>query len=85
MMEEIIWSNILDERYECKVSRNSHYSGQLTIFDNQLKKFLYDEEVRLSFGATFGPDALDVNEWQDKIIEIVDGVPDASVIEDWTK
>ena len=43
------------------------------MFDNQEKKYLYDEEVRLSYGATFGPDAVDVVEWQDKVVEIVDG------------
>jgi hypothetical protein len=83
-MEELVWSNTLDERYECKVSRNSYYSGQLKIFDTQLKKYLYDEEVRLSYGASFGPDALDVEDWMNKIEEIVDDVPDVSVIEDWT-
>jgi hypothetical protein len=71
--KKIIWTSILDERYECKVVRNSHYSGQLRVFDNREKKYLCDEEVRLSYGATFGPDAVDVVEWQDKILEIVDG------------
>jgi hypothetical protein len=73
MTEEIIWNATLDERYECKVLRNSYYSGQLQVFDNQQKKSLYDEEVRLSFGATFGPDVLDVVEWQNKVMEIVNG------------
>jgi hypothetical protein len=74
MNEQIIWTATLDDRYECKVTRNSHYSGQLKVFDNQEKKYLYDEEVRLSYGATFGPDAVDVVEWQDKVVEIVDGL-----------
>ena len=73
MNEQIIWTATLDDRYECNVTRNSHYSGQLKVFDNQEKKYLYDEEVRLSYGATFGPDAVDVVEWQDKVVEIVDG------------
>ena len=71
-MEKPIWTATLDEWYECKVVRNSHYSGQLQVFDNQENKSLYDEEVRLSYGATFGPDALDVVEWQNKVMEIVD-------------
>jgi len=74
LMEKPIWTATLDERYECNVTRNSHYSGQLKVFDNQEKKYLYDEEVRLSYGATFGPDAIDVVEWQDKVVEIVDGL-----------
>jgi hypothetical protein len=74
MNQQIIWNATLDERYECKVVRNSQYSGQLQVFDNQDKKYLYDEEVRFSYGASFGPDAQDVLEWQDKVIEIVDGL-----------
>ena len=71
-MTETIWTATLDERYECEVTRNSHYSGQLKVFDNQEKKYLYDEEVRLSFGATFGPDVDDVVKWQNIIMGMVD-------------
>jgi hypothetical protein len=85
MTEEIIWSNVLNNRYDCKVVRNSGYTGQLTVYDNELKHYLYSEEVRLSYGAAFGPDALDLNEWMNMIEKVVDGVPDVSVIEDWQK
>jgi hypothetical protein len=37
----------------------------------------------LTYGAVFGPDAIDVSEWMGMIERAVDGVPDASVIEDW--
>lgn len=74
-MTEIIWENTLDQRYKCTVTRNSQYLGQLKILDEELNKVLCDEEVRLSYGATFGPDVDDVNLWQDRIIEIVDNVP----------
>ena len=84
MTEQIIWSNILDGRYDCKVVRNwSEHSGQLTIYDNQLNRYLLSKEVRLTYGAVFGPDAIDVSEWMGMIERAVDGVPDASVIEDW--
>lgn len=72
-MTDTIWENTLDERYKCSVTRNSQYSGQLKIFDTELNKVLCDEEVNLSYGAAFGPDVDDVREWQDRIIEIVDG------------
>ena len=75
LMTNIIWENTLDERYMCSVTRNSQYSGQLKIFDTKLNKVLCDEEVRLSYGAAFGPDVADVNLWEERIIEIVDGVP----------
>lgn len=42
------------------------------MFDNETKKFLYDEEVRLSFGALYGPDEFDVSEWQTIIESLVD-------------
>jgi hypothetical protein len=61
----------------------SEHSGQLTIYDNQLNRYLLSKEVRLAYGATFGPDALDINEWMNMIEKVVDGVPDVSVIEDW--
>ena len=83
MTEQIIWSNILDRRYDCKVVRSSQHFGQLTIYDNELSHYLYSEEVRLSFGAPFGPDVLDVNEWMNTIEKVVDGVPNVSVLEDW--
>ena len=72
MTEELVWEAELDGRYKCKVIRNSLYSGQLIVFDNETKKFLYDEEVRLSFGAAYGPDELDVSEWQTIIERLVD-------------
>ena len=72
-MTETIWENTLDQRYKCTVTRNSQYSGQLKIFDEDLQKVLCDEEVRLSYSATFGPDVDDVRDWEDRIIKIVDG------------
>jgi hypothetical protein len=72
-MTEIIWENTLDQRYKCTVTRNSQYSGQLKILDEDLNKVLCDEEVRLSYGASFGPDVADVRDWEDRIIQIVDG------------
>jgi hypothetical protein len=83
MTEQIIWSNVLDNRYNCIVVRNSQHFGQLTIYDNQLNRYLLSKEVRLTYGAVFGPDAIDVSEWMGTIERVVDGVPDASVIEDW--
>ena len=84
-MTDLIWESTLDGRYKCSVTRNSQYSGQLKIFDEELNKVLLDEEVRLSYGAAFGPDVADVNLWEDRIISIVDNIPDPEVIQDWTK
>lgn len=73
MTVEVVWESILDDRYDCKVTRNSEYSGQLKVLDNQTKEYLYDEEVFLSYGAFFGPDSADVADWRDKIVKVVDG------------
>jgi len=79
-MTEPIWQNTLDQRYYCTVTRNAEYSGQLKIYDEELKKVLCDEEVRLSYGSVFGPDADDLRDWEERIISIVDGVPGPEVI-----
>lgn len=73
MTAEVVWESILDDHYECKVTRNSEYSGQLKVLDTETNQVLLDEEVRLSYGAAFGPDVADVADWRDKIVKVVDG------------
>ena len=73
MTAEVVWESNLDNRYDCKVTRNSEYSGQLKVLDTETNQDLLDEEVFLSYGAFFGPDAADVSDWRDKIITVVDG------------
>lgn len=73
MTAEVIWESNLDNRYDCKVTRNLEYTGQLKVLDTETNLVLLDEEVRLSYGASFGPDASDVADWRDKIIAVVDG------------
>jgi len=73
MTAEVIWESVLDDRYDCKVTRNSDYSGQLKVLDTRTNQSLYDEEVFLSHGALFGPDVADVADWRDKIVKVVDG------------
>jgi hypothetical protein len=73
MTAEVIWESNLDNRYDCKVTRNLEYTGQLKVLDTETNQVLLDEEVRLSYGASFGPDVFDVADWRDKIIAVVDG------------
>lgn len=72
MTAEVIWESNLDNRYDCKVTRNLEYTGQLKVLDTETNQVLLDEEVFLSHGAFFGPDALDIQDWRDKIIAVVD-------------
>lgn len=55
------------------------YRGVLCIFDHaEEDKLLGLERVGLSYGAIFGPDIMDVQEWQAKIIDFIDNVLPAS-------
>lgn len=73
MTVEVVWESNLDNRYDCKVTRNSEYSGQLKVLDTETNQDLLDEEVFLSHGAFFGVDVADIADWRDKIIAVVDG------------
>lgn len=73
MTAEVVWESVLDDRYDCKVTRNLEYSGQLKVLDTKTDQVLLDEEVFLSYGAFFGPDVADVADWRDKIVKVVDG------------
>jgi hypothetical protein len=73
MTAEVIWESNLDNRYDCKVTRNLEYTGQLKVLDTETNQVLLDEEVFLSHGAFFGPDVADVADWRDKIVKVVDG------------
>jgi hypothetical protein len=43
----------------------------LTVTD-LFDKVLLDEEVTLTYGASFGPDISDVALWEDKSVEVID-------------
>jgi hypothetical protein len=83
----LVWWSRFDRRFQVEVHRtgelpvigdlpvidvfNSH--GVLCIFDHQNKdKLLKSEEVGLSYGAVFGADVADVEEWREKVSEFVD-------------
>lgn len=51
------------------------YRGVLCIFDHEQEDALLGiERVGLSYGAMFGPDVMDVEEWQMKVVNFVDNV-----------
>lgn len=63
-MTERVWQDTLDQRYRVRVDRLSLRSGQLTVKDDKTGQTLVDRVVHLSYGAVFGPDVADVDEWQ---------------------
>jgi hypothetical protein len=67
----VVWEAKLDEVYDCKVTRIDEYKGRLTVTD-LFDKVLLDEEVTLTYGASFGPDISDVALWEDKSVEVID-------------
>ena len=71
--EDLVWWATLDDRYQIEVQRASRSTGNLCIFDHDDgDKELVNWLVPLAYGAVFGPDVGDVNEWQEKVLEFID-------------
>jgi len=71
---KVIWSAILDQRYKCEVQRTEPYKGELLVFDGKENdKLIHEVQLPISYNAQFGPDIVDVAEWQDIIIQTIDG------------
>lgn len=69
---EIVWQSTLDQIYDCFVSRTGERTGQLRVVNMETKQVLLDQEVELSYGATFGPDVDDVAHWEELCTQTVD-------------
>ncbi|OGD30034.1 hypothetical protein A2833_02935 [Candidatus Azambacteria bacterium RIFCSPHIGHO2_01_FULL_44_55] len=70
---QLVWRNKLDNRYLIEVHRTDGYSGKLYIFDHDKNdQEIFSLDVGLSYGATFGPDVADVQEWQEKALDFID-------------
>lgn len=71
-MNEVIWEGTLDNRWYCVVERTGNYEGLLSITDTENKSVVHEEAVGLSYDAVFGPDAYDINVWEEKAMDVVD-------------
>lgn len=69
-----IWTAQLDNRYDCKVTRKDQSTGVLTVIDTNTGNELINEEVVLSYDALFGPDIMDINSWEGRILEVIDAI-----------
>jgi len=67
-----VWEATLDGRYRVSVARTDPYRGLLRIVDTETEEVIHQEEVGLSYGATFGPDVGDVARWQELALAVVD-------------
>lgn len=73
----VIWWARLDNRFQIEVQGldEETHRGIFLIFDhNNDNKLVFSEEVPVSYGAIFGPDVSDIAYWQNKVIEVVDGI-----------
>ena len=59
--------------------RNGERTGTLTVLNVTDQKTLLNTPVELAYGASFGPDVLDVAYWEELCINAIDGKPEAGV------
>jgi hypothetical protein len=65
-----VWASVLDGRYVVEVQR-IHGRRYLCIFDMVTRTCRHREETTVSYDAVFGPDGLDVQQWEQRALEIV--------------
>lgn len=75
-MSDVVWTADLDNTYECKVVRTNEDKGVLSIRrkGKSTGTLLWETGVHLSYGAKFGPDVFDINEWEAMCLEFVDNI-----------
>lgn len=70
---KVIWCAILDKRFKCEVQRTEPYNGVLVVFDSMMNdNIMYEVPVPISFDGPFGPDIVDVAQWQQMVIDAID-------------
>jgi hypothetical protein len=67
----IVWKSKLDNKFDVMVVRKDNYSGVFSVSLND--NVLYQTDVSLSYGATFGCDIDDVGQWMQMGIDFIDG------------
>ena len=73
-MADYVWDQTLDDgAYRARVERTGERTGQLIVTRAADDEVLLNEGVHLAWGAQFGPDIDDVQDWQAKTIAAVDG------------
>lgn len=68
----MVWNDTLDGRFVCRVVRNGNTGGILTVHDGD--RILLKTPVPLAYGARFGADGGDVQDWKERCVEAVDAV-----------
>ena len=74
---QVIFNAILDDRYIVEVQRTGGATGNLLIFDHDRNdQEIFSQAVGLSYGAKFGPDISDVEDWEMKVADFIDNTYD---------
>ncbi|KKQ32205.1 MAG: hypothetical protein US45_C0025G0008 [Candidatus Nomurabacteria bacterium GW2011_GWA1_37_20] len=72
---QLVWRSKLDDRYLIEAHRIDNRNGKIFAFDhNKNDQEIFSMDVGLSYGAMFGPDVADVQEWQEKVIDFIDNI-----------
>ena len=72
---QLVWRSKLDDKFLIEVHRTDNYSGTLYIFDHDKNDLgIASWDVMLSYGAMFGPDVADVEEWQKGVAVFIDTI-----------
>lgn len=71
--EDDVWHGTIDgEKYAARVIRLSDYLGALRVWVIETGQELLNIETHLSYGALFGPDIDDVQNWQFLALQAID-------------
>jgi hypothetical protein len=68
---DLVWYSVLDQTYVVTVTRIDEYQATYEIAD-AVGTPLVTDMVGLSYGALFGPDVSDVDEWQQRAVAFAD-------------
>lgn len=69
-MNTKVWKDVLDKKYPTYVERLEPYKGELVIMDGD--KEIYRKPVGISYDAKFGPDVMDISEWENTVAKFID-------------
>lgn len=79
-MEDVVWEVTLDDNtWSAKVVRLTDYTGELTVTEVSTGEVVHRETVGLSYQAIFGPDVSDVEDWQSKVLDVIDNPENRSL------
>lgn len=71
----VIWWSRLDRRYQVEVIHHPEHSamGLLKIYDHDARDAqIHSQQVSVAYGAVFGPDVSDVEEWKHAAATMID-------------